>query len=476
MADATSSGGSGHSERSNKKTHHRTCPGSKPRISDNDSSWDLPSPSSEERMLGEAVQYLNGDREVARQAVAIVLGATARKRGLTGAISICTEVSKLLQINRSLERHVFMLRRELNLVLHSKKSSPQSTLSSSSTESNGLHRRRSTQTKTTQVQPVLTDRSTSPLLKEIHVKTSCHQSCQTEISGCDLEWSLVKDTEQDVRREFQNTTSEQEVLKKKQSLLPMITESQTPLHTVSQPAAPEQHDQQTKGKNILPVPPIQRQTVKDPVMQEIELPQIPVTKAQGEMQGDKPKICVHQQRKRGFRPSSSPVKVCPNPPTQRQPIRCVEMYSQCRCPGCIRALAEDSVTTWCDKSHADKKSPKQSEILPCLGDHVVARTDLTGEVKYIGPLSGEKQSYIGLHLDSPVGHHSGSLNGIQYFSCPPNYGAFVRIDDVLCITSRGTSKEKEVVGSSATVLQRSSPTTSSGRTKHKKESKEVNVT
>ena len=58
MADATSSGGSGHSERSHKKTHHRTCPGSKPRISDNDSSWDLPSPSSEERMLGKAEKNL----------------------------------------------------------------------------------------------------------------------------------------------------------------------------------------------------------------------------------------------------------------------------------------------------------------------------------------------------------------------------------------------------------------------------------
>lgn len=58
MADATSSGGSGHSERSHKKTHHRTCAGSKPRMSDNDSSWDLPSPSSEERMLGKAEKNL----------------------------------------------------------------------------------------------------------------------------------------------------------------------------------------------------------------------------------------------------------------------------------------------------------------------------------------------------------------------------------------------------------------------------------
>ena len=54
MADATSSGGSGHSGRSHKKNHRRNCTGSKSRISDNDSSWDLSSPSNEERLLGKA--------------------------------------------------------------------------------------------------------------------------------------------------------------------------------------------------------------------------------------------------------------------------------------------------------------------------------------------------------------------------------------------------------------------------------------
>jgi len=58
MADATSSGGSGHSERSHKKTHHRSCAGSKPRISDNDSSWVLPSPLSEERLIGNTEKIL----------------------------------------------------------------------------------------------------------------------------------------------------------------------------------------------------------------------------------------------------------------------------------------------------------------------------------------------------------------------------------------------------------------------------------
>lgn len=34
-----------------------------------------------------------------------------------------------------------------------------------------------------------------------------------------------------------------------------------------------------------------------------------------------------------------------------------------------------------------------------------------------------------------VGDHNGSVNGIQYFSCPQSYGAFVPVDDILCITS-----------------------------------------
>jgi len=58
MADATSSGGSGHSERTHRKNHRRTCTGSKSKISDNDSSWDLSSPSNEERLLGKAKKKL----------------------------------------------------------------------------------------------------------------------------------------------------------------------------------------------------------------------------------------------------------------------------------------------------------------------------------------------------------------------------------------------------------------------------------
>lgn len=56
MADATSSesGGSGHSERSQKKIHPRTYAGSKPRTTTTDSSWDHLTRSCEERLIGKA--------------------------------------------------------------------------------------------------------------------------------------------------------------------------------------------------------------------------------------------------------------------------------------------------------------------------------------------------------------------------------------------------------------------------------------
>lgn len=45
---------------------------------------------------GNAAQNFKGNRETVRQAVEIVLNATAKKRRMKGAISLCTEVAKLL--------------------------------------------------------------------------------------------------------------------------------------------------------------------------------------------------------------------------------------------------------------------------------------------------------------------------------------------------------------------------------------------
>lgn len=432
MTDSTSSesGGSGYSRRNSRRIRRTDCPLSNPKFTNYDSPNDDMSFSVDEQSLvGNATQHFKGNRETVRQAVEIVLNATAKKRRMKGAISLCTEVAKLLDDISRLEHQVIVLKmRDKD---GSKGSGHTGSSLISSTESNKSENQHAMQTKTIQVQPILTDRSTSPLLKEVHMKNASTIACQTEVTS-DTEKENVR-----LKKQLYAMRIEMEELRKKQTILPMIVGSQ---RTASK--AGSQPDHQKRGTNIVPVSPVKRRP--ESVDHQVELPHIPPTKNPSQLVDCNKKILVHQQRRKGYRPLSSPPKG-----SCHQPIRPNEMYSQCKCKGCVRALAEESEITLA--GYTDKKSPK-SEILPSIGDHIVVRSHLTGTVKYVGPVNGE-EAYIGLHLDSPVGNHSGSLDGVHYFSCPPNYGAFVHIDDVLCIT---TSKEKQAVGFS-TGLQKSFP-------------------
>lgn len=63
--------------------------------------------------------------------------------------------------------------------------------------------------------------------------------------------------------------------------------------------------------------------------------------------------------------------------------------------------------------------------------------DRLGTVKFVGPIAGLKMGYwIGVHYDEPVGKNDGSVKNPQsgvlerVFECPPNYGGFVRPDQV----------------------------------------------
>lgn len=432
MTDSTSSesGGSGYSRRNSRRIHRTDCLLSNPKLTNNDSPMEAMSFSVDEQSLvGNAAQHFKGNRETVRQAVEIVLNATAKKHRMKGAISLCTEVAKLLDDISRLEHQVIVLKmRDKD---GSKGSGCIGSSSISSTASNKSQNQHPTQTKTIQVQPILTDRSTSPLLKEVLIKNSNTIACQTEVSS-DAEKENIR-----LKKQLHSMRTEMEELRKKQTILPMIVGSQK---SVSK--AGSQQDHQKRSTNTVPMSAAKRPT--DSADHQVELPHIPQAKSPSQLVDCNKKMLVNQQRRIGFKSLSSPPKG-----SCHQPIRPNEMYSQCKCQGCVRALAEESRVTL--DGHTDKKSHK-SEILPSIGDHVVVRSHLTGTVKYIGPVNGE-ESCIGLHLDSPVGNHSGSLDGVHYFSCPPNYGVFVHIEDVLCIT---TSKEKQVVGFS-TGLQKSLP-------------------
>ncbi|XP_061483356.1 uncharacterized protein LOC133385083 isoform X2 [Rhineura floridana] len=55
-----------------------------------------------------------------------------------------------------------------------------------------------------------------------------------------------------------------------------------------------------------------------------------------------------------------------------------------------------------------------------------------GTVKYLGPLFGREEDYLGIELeDNQVGRHDGTFQGTRYFLCAPNKGVFVNFSKII---------------------------------------------
>ncbi|XP_025109929.1 CAP-Gly domain-containing linker protein 3-like isoform X2 [Pomacea canaliculata] len=65
-----------------------------------------------------------------------------------------------------------------------------------------------------------------------------------------------------------------------------------------------------------------------------------------------------------------------------------------------------------------------------LGDKIVVSGIKTGYLRYCGPTEFASGVWAGIELDEPLGKNDGSIGGISYFKCPPNYGIFAPISKV----------------------------------------------
>ncbi|CAN0211889.1 unnamed protein product, partial [Discosporangium mesarthrocarpum] len=54
----------------------------------------------------------------------------------------------------------------------------------------------------------------------------------------------------------------------------------------------------------------------------------------------------------------------------------------------------------------------------------------TGIVRFIGCTQFASGRWVGLELADGTGKNDGSVNGVEYFRCPPDHGVFVRPDMV----------------------------------------------
>ena len=61
-----------------------------------------------------------------------------------------------------------------------------------------------------------------------------------------------------------------------------------------------------------------------------------------------------------------------------------------------------------------------------VGDRVLVDGVKSGIIEFMGPTQFAKGPWIGVCLDNAEGKNDGSVNGVQYFQCPPVHGVFTR--------------------------------------------------
>ncbi|XP_055528668.1 kinesin-like protein KIF13A isoform X2 [Wyeomyia smithii] len=67
-----------------------------------------------------------------------------------------------------------------------------------------------------------------------------------------------------------------------------------------------------------------------------------------------------------------------------------------------------------------------------VGESVQIRPyNTSGVIAFIGGTHFQGGTWIGVELDTPTGKNDGTVQGIQYFSCKPKHGIFVRVDKLI---------------------------------------------
>lgn len=68
-----------------------------------------------------------------------------------------------------------------------------------------------------------------------------------------------------------------------------------------------------------------------------------------------------------------------------------------------------------------------------VGDRVsvIGKPQFSGIIKFHGNTQFQTEDiWVGIELESPIGKNDGSVQGVRYFTCQPNYGIFVKENQI----------------------------------------------
>ncbi|XP_033728058.1 uncharacterized protein LOC117317365 [Pecten maximus] len=141
------------------------------------------------------------------------------------------------------------------------------------------------------------------------------------------------------------------------------------------------------------------------------------------------------------------------------PLFCEPLHG-CKCAACGEAFGSDEDMT----QHTaegfpgnHRKFSVSHRLQVQMNDHVVAKGDRTGFIRYLGHLDGighPNMLFVGLELDSPGGQHDGYISGKRYFFCKKNHGIFVPLQEILCKVSKKISRKVSMFDGSDTNSKR----------------------
>ena len=92
-----------------------------------------------------------------------------------------------------------------------------------------------------------------------------------------------------------------------------------------------------------------------------------------------------------------------------------------------------SAVSTASQGNFDHAEPPPDSV--CIGARAVVGDvtrvpSIVGTIKFVGLTLFSSGFWVGLELDAPIGKNDGSVQGKQYFTCPPNKGIFVRANQV----------------------------------------------